>query len=43
MMHFTFLPSAGKRGFPAFQMLEQLNIELEETTYHNQETVITIL
>lgn len=39
----TVLPSAGKRGFPAFQRMEQLNIELEEATYHNQETEITIL
>eukprot|EP00066_Takifugu_rubripes_P029654 XP_011618920.1 PREDICTED: protein FAM65C-like [Takifugu rubripes] len=35
--------SFGKRGFQAFQRMEQLHIAVEEAVYINQETEITVL
>ncbi|TNM88509.1 hypothetical protein fugu_004763, partial [Takifugu bimaculatus] len=35
--------SFGKRGFQAFQRMEQLHISVEEAVYINQETEITVL
>ncbi|TWW53763.1 RIPOR family member 3 [Takifugu flavidus] len=35
--------SFGKRGFQAFQKMEQLHIAVEEAVYINQETEITVL
>lgn len=35
--------SSGKRGFEAFQRMEQLYMDMEEDAYRNQETEITIL
>uniref|UniRef100_H3DJD6 RIPOR family member 3 n=1 Tax=Tetraodon nigroviridis TaxID=99883 RepID=H3DJD6_TETNG len=35
--------SFGKRGFQAFQRMEQLRSDMEEAAHRNQETVITIL
>lgn len=36
-------PSAGKKGFLAFQKMDQLYTEMQEEAYQNRETEITIL
>lgn len=39
----SFHLSAGKKGYQAFQRMDQLYAEMQEEAYQNQETEITIL
>lgn len=40
---YDIFPVTGKKGYQAFQRMDQLYIEMEEEAYKNQETEITIL
>lgn len=40
---FSFNLSAGKKGYQAYQRMDQLDTEMQDEAYQNQETEITIL
>lgn len=43
LLLFSFNLSAGKKGYQAYQRMDQLDTEMQDEAYQNQETEITIL
>lgn len=41
--YFSLNLSAGKKGYQAYQRMDQLDTEMQDEAYQNQETEITIL